>query len=71
VPSALEIVENLCRIVASGCFIATNDFNKDCTFCDYTMVCGDLRSVSEAAGRKLKNNANDELKPVSELRMNH
>ena len=71
VPSALEIVENLCRVVASGCFIATNDFNKDCTFCDYTMVCGDLRSVSEAAGLKLKNKANDELKPVSELRINH
>lgn len=63
-----RIIENLCRTVADGSFLATNSFGDDCKFCDYTSVCGDPESVAAAAGRKLTHPENRGLQPLRELR---
>jgi len=61
------VIERLCRIVASGCFLATDDPN-DCTFCDYTEVCRDLAAVAAASAKKLAAEGNDALAPFRDLR---
>jgi hypothetical protein len=66
--TALWIMEKLCTTVANGCFLATNDFKKDCTFCDYTVICDDLEATAAASARKLENTENAELESVRELR---
>ncbi len=65
---ALGIVEKLCTTVANGCFLATNDFKKDCTFCDYTSICDDLEATAAASKRKLENTENYSLESIRELR---
>ena len=42
------------RIASSGAFLATNQHDKDCNFCDYIGICGDVASVAEASAGKLK-----------------
>ncbi len=66
--TALGIMERLCTTVADGCFIATNKASKDCTFCDYTMICDDLEAVEAASKRKLENDENVNLESMRELR---
>ncbi len=68
IETAGRIIENLCRTVSDGSFLATNSFKDDCKFCDYTSVCGDPESVAAAAGRKLAHGENRELQPLRELR---
>jgi len=66
--TALWIMEKLCTTVADGCFLATNDFKKDCTFCDYTAICDDLEATAAASARKLENTENADLESIRELR---
>lgn len=66
--TALGLMERLCTTVSDGCFIATDNAEKDCTFCDYTMICDDLEAVAAASKRKLENDENVNLKSMRELR---
>ena len=65
---ATAIIERLCRIVASGSFLATNDSKEDCPFCDYLLVCGNTTALAAASTCKLKNIRNASLQPIRELR---
>jgi len=66
--AAAKIIENLCKIAATGCFLATNNYEEDCAFCDYLMICGDVKEVAASAKRKLESAQNAILEPVRELR---
>jgi len=64
----MSVLENLCQIINSGAFLATNEHEKDCTYCDYRTICGDVQMVAEASQRKLDNRSNRLLKSFRELR---
>jgi hypothetical protein len=66
--AAAQIIENLCKVAAKGCFLATTNYKEDCTFCDYLPMCGDVKEVAAAATRKLESSKNTVLDPVRELR---
>jgi len=66
--AAAKIIENLCKIAATGCFLATNNYEEDCTFCNYLMICGDVKDVAASAKRKLESARNAILDPLRELR---
>ena len=63
-----DILSRLARIAASGAFVATNDWEKDCRHCDYQSICGDVVALSAATDRKLSEPSNPLLKPFAELR---
>jgi len=65
---AAEVIDRLCKILASGCFLATNNAKEDCPFCDYLLICGDVDAVAGASARKLENLRNGCLQPIRELR---
>jgi hypothetical protein len=60
----------LCQIVASGAFLATNNPEEDCGYCDYRLICHDLAATAAASQLKLDNGKNKALKPIRELRGN-
>ena len=60
-----EVLSKLCRIVADGAFLATNN-EKDCTYCEYLPICG--HQIKEQAQLKLDNPDNDLLEPIRQLR---
>ena len=60
-----EVLQNLCRLIIDGAFLATNN-SGDCTFCDYRPICGD--QVAGLTQLKLDNPANDLLEPMRQLR---
>lgn len=63
-----EVLEKLATIASSGAFLATNQHDKDCNYCDYIGICGDVVRVAAASDRKLKSQANLILTPYAELR---
>ncbi len=63
-----RIVQALCDISASGSFLATNDCEKDCKYCDFREICKDLAGVAAASRIKLDNVNNVALKHMKELR---
>jgi ATP-dependent helicase/nuclease subunit B len=63
-----EVMGHLCQIVANGAFLATNDPEEDCGYCDYRLVCHDLEATATASQLKLDNGRNQALKPIRELR---
>jgi ATP-dependent helicase/nuclease subunit B len=63
-------LERLCRIVGKGAFLATDNYEQDCKFCEYQCICGDVREVSAASNRKLANPENILLESFRELRTN-
>lgn len=62
-----QIIEHLCRIVSGGAFIATNE-SKDCVYCEYQSICGDLPALARASQQKLNNPNNTSLSPFLTLR---
>ena len=40
-----KIIEQLCEVIANGTFLPT-DVAKDCHYCDYKTVCGDVWSLA-------------------------
>ena len=62
-----EIIQNLCRTVANGAFIATDNAD-DCGFCDYAPICGDTKACAEASKRKLSGDRIDSLAPFRHVR---
>jgi hypothetical protein len=63
-----RIIENLCKTVSLGCFLATNNDREDCPFCDYIVICGDVEATAAASRRKLENPVNVDLDSIRELR---
>jgi ATP-dependent helicase/nuclease subunit B len=63
-------LERLCQVIANGAFLATDNYEQDCKFCEYQCICGDVREVSAASERKLANPENTLLQPFRELRTN-
>ena len=63
-----EVLGHLCQIVANGAFLATNDPEEDCGYCDYRLICHDLEATAAASQLKLDNGRNQVLKPIRELR---
>jgi ATP-dependent helicase/nuclease subunit B len=47
-----EVLGHLCDIAGAGCFTPTDDVN-DCSWCDYSLVCGDIASQAQAMSAKL------------------
>lgn len=65
---AAEVIDRLCKILATGCFLPTNNSREDCPFCDYLLICGDVDALASASARKLENPLNECLQPIRELR---
>ena len=65
-----QVIEHLCRIVANGAFLATNNSDGDCDYCDYKLICHDPKATAAASQRKLASGRNEALKPMRELRSN-
>jgi len=63
-----EVLAQLCRTVTAGAFVATNNHQDDCKFCDYRPICGDVVRLSELTHQKLANPANLMLKDFRDLR---
>lgn len=62
-----NVIEALCRIAASGSFLATNNVS-DCTYCAYRQICRDVNRVTAASRLKLGHVNNTLLEPMRELR---
>ena len=62
-----QIVLDLCKLLGSGCFVATNS-SKDCDYCDYSPICGDVEAVTSASCAKIRNAKNTLLEPFRKLR---
>jgi ATP-dependent helicase/nuclease subunit B len=63
-----RIIENLCDITATGSFLATDNPDTDCAFCDYLGICGDVQSLGRWSRKKMDNYDNVLLRPMRELR---
>ncbi|UCF30957.1 MAG: PD-(D/E)XK nuclease family protein [bacterium] len=61
------ILALLVRAASGGAFCST-DTDKDCRYCDYRDVCGDLETLAKAAGAKLSSDADNRLDCFRELR---
>ncbi len=73
-PEQLEdggaVLAKLAAIASGGAFLATNQADNDCGFCDYAGICGDVAGVARSSDRKLKAASNENLIPYLELRSN-
>jgi ATP-dependent helicase/nuclease subunit B len=65
-----QILEWLCQVVGSGSFLATTDHERDCGYCDFQTICGDVATVTARSKQKLANPHNKILQPMRELRTN-
>jgi hypothetical protein len=65
-----QILEWLCEVVRSGAFLATTDHERDCGYCQYQDICGDLVTVATRSQEKLARADNKILQPMRELRTN-
>ena len=64
--AGMEVLTDLCDLAQSGCFIPT-DNSKDCKWCDYKLICGDVQAQARRIVAKLE--ASDErLDPMRKLR---
>ncbi|MFV1967417.1 MAG: PD-(D/E)XK nuclease family protein [Pirellulaceae bacterium] len=62
-----SVLNGIVDIVRSGAFLATNE-KKDCNYCDYATICGDVTALTAASAEKLANADNTPLTPMRELR---
>ena len=65
-----NVLARLSRIAAAGAFLATTTADKDCGYCDYRGICGDVDAVAAASVRKLEEPRDAILAPYAELRTN-
>jgi ATP-dependent helicase/nuclease subunit B len=63
-----EIIEKLVQLVSNGAFLATDNHEDDCTYCDYKGVCGDVEALAAASKLKLGVLDNHLLTPLREVR---
>ena len=62
-----DILGHLWGTVANGAFVATND-SKDCNYCDYRSICGDVETLAQESQGKLDDDRNRILEPFRALR---
>ena len=48
-----KVLARLARIAAAGAFLATTTADKDCGYCDYRGICGDVEAVAAASAGSL------------------
>jgi len=60
-----QVLSQLAKVAASGAFCPTDD-KKDCRWCDYTTLCGDVEKITAASASKIA--ANEKLAPFRSLR---
>lgn len=60
---------NITSLMASGCFMPTTN-SRDCQYCDYQAICGDVSAITKASQMKLENPENFLSHPFAELREN-
>jgi ATP-dependent helicase/nuclease subunit B len=63
-----EILAELCSILSSGSFVATNNPRLDCGWCDYMPVCGDLENLARATDLKMSEEGDGSLASFCRLR---
>jgi hypothetical protein len=57
----------LARVCSGGAFCATTT-DRDCGYCNYKEVCGDLTTITKTAKGKLEEDGDTRLNPFRELR---
>ena len=62
----MDVLEDLCSLAESGC-LAPTDTSDDCTWCDYTLICGDTRYQVKCIADKLAGD-DPRLDPMRRLR---
>lgn len=55
-----SILQTVCNTIAAGIFPATTDEN-DCTYCEYSKLCGDAKKVADEFSRVVSEPNNREL----------
>jgi hypothetical protein len=63
----IDVLEDLFCLAESGCFAPT-DTADDCTWCDYTLICGDTGAQARRAAVKLQEGDDPRLDPMRRLR---
>ena len=63
----IDVLEDLCSLGESGCFAPTDSAN-DCTWCDYTLICGDTSAQAQRIALKLHEGDDPRLDPMRRLR---
>jgi CRISPR/Cas system-associated exonuclease Cas4 (RecB family) len=62
-----EIIAGLRTLVAAGAYPATTDA-KDCTYCDFKRICGDVKSLAARMKQMLQNCNDTKLDAMRKLR---
>ncbi|MGP8283423.1 MAG: PD-(D/E)XK nuclease family protein [Desulfomonilaceae bacterium] len=65
--SDMGVMANLCQLMTNAAFMATDDVS-DCGFCDYLLMCGETKTLTESSHTKLQNLKNTTLEPLRDLR---
>lgn len=66
--AGVEILADLCRMLATGCFPFTTNPDADLYKSDYEIAFGDVKKASEDIKRKLRDPGNAVLEPFRRLR---
>ena len=61
-----SVVGSLCDIIAGGTFLATID-EKSCSYCDYSLICGNTAITTTCSRNKLENLSNVKLEPFRKI----
>lgn len=61
-----SIVSSLCDIIADGIFLPTVD-EKNCSYCDYSLICGNAAITTTCSRNKLENLSNLKLEPFRKI----
>jgi len=62
-----RVVRELCRLITAGAFIPTTDAGRDCLYCDYRPLCGDVESQAGGSMKKIMS-GEELLGPIRTLR---
>lgn len=65
---APQLLAALCQLVAGGAFLSTDEGEKDCTYCDYTSVCGTAAQVTQECKAKILADSSPCLEPFRTVR---
>ncbi len=63
-----DLIGELCALISRGAFIATDKADKDCRYCRFRVVCGDVDTQAEQGVNKRNNPANTMLRNVIKVR---
>ncbi len=63
-----ELIGELCALIGRGAFIATDNADRDCLYCRFRVICGDVDTQAEQGVNKRNNLANTMLRNVIKVR---